>query len=98
MPSLCQASPYSPSPTQVSDRINAAIFQQNQIRDAEAGQDIDIETAVSVEHTGIVSIHFQALLVHDKHGNFCSILAVEEDLLRLVSLRIKINGRLAEDF
>lgn len=53
---------------------------EDEPRDAVAGRDGDVEAAVAVQEARVGAVQFDALLVHDEHGDLGAVLGRVEDL------------------
>src|SRR5215213_11558953 len=75
--------------TQVSGRVDHALFQQRETQGAERRRGDDVESAVTIKQRGIVAVEFQAFLVDQKHRHARAVFAVVKNLLGLVVLWFK---------
>lgn len=53
---------------------------EDEARDAVARRDGDVEAAVAVQEARVGAVQFDALLVHDEHGDLSAVLGGVEDL------------------
>lgn len=58
------------------------VFYEDETGDAVARRDGDVKASVAVQEARMGAVHFDALLVNDKHGDLSAILGGVEDLAK----------------
>ncbi len=76
---------------QVGHGEDTAHFHPGKATDAEPGGEGNVEPAVAVEESGVVTVEFQPFFVADEHGDAGAVLAGVEHLGGLVVIGIEIH-------
>src|SRR5437879_9366139 len=76
---------------EISVRVDAATLKPEMQPSGKCRSAADVESSVTGEHGGILSVELRALLANDKHGNLGSIFGWIEDLFYVIG--VAVNGR-----
>ena len=86
--------PILPAPAQIRLRKDPAHFHPGNRARTERGRQGNVESPIRRQQRRIQPVFFQPFLMAEKHRNPRPVLALEKDLLRLISTRIKRHFRL----
>src|SRR5690554_6285399 len=77
--------------SQVWHGIDTSIFQPYGVGYTKGRRKADVKPTVSIKDGGVLTVKLDSFFVGNDHRYLCAILAMVEDLMAFVLIRIKLN-------